>query len=173
MRIKILGICLVILGFGLWGLMGARRIEKRVQQLKSLRLAIGFLEKEIIYMQTPLSLAMSRTGHFCDRAVAGFFRECAANLAKKSGITGYEAWQCGLQQLKWESELKMADIELLKTVGPQLGASDRIEQQKIFALLQEELKLLEETAALEAESGRKLWSYGGFILGTAVVILLL
>ena len=33
--------------------------------------------------------------------------------------------------------------------------------------------MLEETAAQEAEAGRKIWSYGGFILGGVIVILLL
>ncbi|HNX28296.1 MAG TPA: hypothetical protein PKN87_02655 [Syntrophomonadaceae bacterium] len=173
MGIKTLGICMVIAGFGMWGLLGARRQDKRVQQLKNLRMAIGFLEKEIFYMQTPLSLAMSRAGQFCDYTVSGLFKECAGNLEKKSGITGYEAWQSGLEKLKQESELKPIDLELLKSVGPQLGVSDRAEQQKFFTLIHEELKLLEETAYREAEAGRKIWSYGGFILGAAIVILLL
>lgn len=173
MWIKTLGICLVIAGFGMWGLLGARRIDKRVQQLKDLKIAIGFLEKEITYMQTPLSQAMSRTGHFCNYAVAGLFKECALNLNKKAGITASEAWQKGLKRLKEVSELKNVDLELLKSIGPQLGVSDRFEQQKFFALIQEEIKILEEMALNEAESGRKLWSYGGFIMGAVVVILLL
>jgi hypothetical protein len=65
--------------------------------------------------------------------------------------------------------LKTIDLELLKSLGPQLGVSDRFEQQKYFILIQEELKLLEETALAEAESGRKKWSYGGFILGRSLL----
>ncbi|HPF43158.1 MAG TPA: stage III sporulation protein AB [Syntrophomonadaceae bacterium] len=173
MEIKTLGICLIIAGFGMWGLLGARRIDKRVWQLKSLRMALGFLEKEITYMQTPLSLAMRRTAEFCENEVSGLFKETAKTLEKKSGITGHEAWQSGLKRLKYESDLKTIDLELLKSLGPQLGVSDRFEQQKYFILIQEELKLLEETALAEAESGRKIWSYGGFILGAVIVILLL
>ena len=173
MGIKTLGICLVIAGFGMWGLLGARRTDKRVRQLKYLRIALGFLEKEITYMQTPLSHAMKRTGIFADVEVAGLFKECAAQLEKKSGGTGNEAWQSGLKTLKRESELKPLELELLASVGPQLGVSDRIEQQKFFILIQQELKMLEETAAQEAEAGRKIWSYGGFILGGVIVILLL
>ncbi|NLB52824.1 MAG: hypothetical protein GX808_07780 [Syntrophomonadaceae bacterium] len=173
MWIKTLGICLIITGFGMWGLWGAQRIDNRVKQLKNLRIAIGFLEKEVTYMQTPLSQAMSRTGHFCDRNVAVLFRECASYLGKKSGITGNEAWEKGLKKLIEESELKKIDLELLKTVGPQLGLSDRLEQQKFFALIQEELKLQEKAALNEAEAGKKLWSYGGFIIGAVIVILLL
>lgn len=173
MGVKILGILLVISGFGIWGLLGARRADKRVRQLKNLRIALGFLEKEITYMQTPLSRAMKQTGGFADAEVEGLFKECARNLEEKSGITGYEAWQSGLETLKRESELKSVELELLESAGPQLGISDRIEQQKFFVLIQQELKLLEETAGQEAEAGRKIWSYGGFILGAVIVILLL
>lgn len=173
MWIKTAGICLIIAGFGLWGLLGAYRIDKRVRQLKSLRMALGFLEKEITYIKTPLSLAMRRTGKFCDHNGAVLFNECARRLEKKSGITGHEAWENGLEKLSKESELKKNDLELLKTIGPQLGMSDSLEQQKFFSLIQEELKILENAAVNEAEAGKKLWSYGGFIMGAVIAILLL
>jgi stage III sporulation protein AB len=62
--LKTMGICLTIAGFGVWGLNGARRYSRRLAQLKDLRLALGFLEKEIIYMHTPLTRAMERTARF-------------------------------------------------------------------------------------------------------------
>ena len=41
-------------GLGVWGLNGARRFSRRAAQLKDLRMALGFLEKEIIYVCIPL-----------------------------------------------------------------------------------------------------------------------
>lgn len=171
--IKTIGIVLIISGFGGWGLSGARRVEKRVEQLRELRLAMGFLEKEITCMYTPLSRALERTSKFCDFPIAILFRESSERLREKDGITIGEAWNIGLQELYSSSELKETDIELLSAAGHQLGMSDAFEQAKFFNLIQEELKIYEEQALKEMESGRKLWSYGGFILGTVVVLLLL
>ncbi|MDD2586399.1 MAG: hypothetical protein PHT79_03255, partial [Syntrophomonadaceae bacterium] len=73
--LKTAGIVLIISGFGAWGLSGARRIGKRVEQLRELKMAIGFLEKEITCMYTPLSLALERTSKFCKHPVNFLFAE--------------------------------------------------------------------------------------------------
>ncbi|MBC7074865.1 MAG: hypothetical protein H5T98_02085 [Syntrophomonadaceae bacterium] len=170
---KVLGTAFIMAGFGGWGLLGARRIEKRVEQIKNVRLAMGFLEKEITYMHTPLSRALERTAKFCKPPVSHLFRESADRLKAKNGSTACEAWMSGIKVIGKTSELKRSDIEILTAIAPQLGMSDAGEQRKIFTLIQEELRIQEESALQEMESGRKLWSYGGFILGALVVILLL
>lgn len=169
--LKSVGIVLIIACSGLWGLMGARNLKKRVDELKNLRIALNFLEKEITYMHTPLSHALKKTGYFCEPPLAYFFFLSAEKLDKKAGVTASEAWMSGLEELKKRSSLKNEDIELLKTAAMQIGMSDTYEQKKFFSMLQEELKIMEEKAGKEAQAGEKLWSYGGFILGALVVLL--
>ncbi len=173
MLLKTLGIAFVVAGFGGWGLMGARRIDKRVEQIKYLRMALGFLEKEITYMHTPLSRALARTARFCKAPVSYLFHESSNRLEAREGTTAGEAWMKGLQVLENNSELKKADIEILSAAALQLGMSDVGEQRKFFALIQGELQIQEEKALQEMESGHKLWTYGGFIIGALVVLLLL
>ena len=169
---KPIGIALVIAGFGAWGLLGARRIEKRVEELKNLRLALGFLEKEITYNYTPLTRAMERTSRFSPKPISYIFRECGLILQGKDGVTANEAWSQAVKMTAPHLQLKAEDIELILTASSQLGMSDVYEQRKFFTFIQEELKVQEEKAREEVKSGQKLWSYGGFILGTVVVILL-
>jgi stage III sporulation protein AB len=171
--IKTLGICLTIAGFGIWGLNGARRFSRRAAQLKHLRMALGFLEKEIIYMHTPLTRALERTARFAQPPVSNLFKTASVHLHNKKGATAGEAWLLGLEGLSRSGDLSKSDLGILEAVAPQLGMSDAAEQGKFFRLIQEELKLLEDHAAQEVESGQKIWSYGGFILGTVIVLLLL
>ncbi len=171
--LKTLGVACIIAGFGSYGLMGARRMEKRVEEIKSLRLAMGFLEKEITYLQTPLSIALKRTVHLSIPSVRVLFEESSRFLQDRQGISIGEAWENGLQKLRSSSDLHQSDIEILKAISTQLGSSGIEEQKKLFKLLQEELMIQEENARTHMESGRKLWSYGGFILGSTVVLLLL
>jgi stage III sporulation protein AB len=173
MLLKTLGITLIIAGCGSWGLLGARRIDKRVAQIKDLRMALGFLEKEITYIHTPLSRALERTARFCGTPVSCLFTESSKGLEAREGITAGEAWMKGLQALKNNAELKAADLDILSTAALQLGMSDVGEQKKFFSLIQEELQIQEEKALQEVESGRKLWAYGGFIVGAMIVLLLL
>ena len=173
MLLKSMGIALIIGGFGGFGLSGARRFKRRVEELKNMRLALGFLEKEITCTYTPLSRALSRTAVFCDRPVSLLFQESAGLLEAGEGITAGEAWRQGLEKLARDSALKAGDLQLLNSAAAQLGMSDAAEQKKVFNLLQEELRMQEEKARDELESGRKLWAYGGFIMGAVVVLLLI
>jgi stage III sporulation protein AB len=172
MLFKSMGIALIMGGFGGWGLSGAWRFEKRVEELKNIRLALGFLEKEITCTFTPLSRALARTAVFCEQPVSLLFRESSEWLQSREGVTAGEAWRAGIKKLAAHSALNAGDIHLLDSIAVQLGMSDAAEQKKIFDLLQEELRMQEEKARDELKSGRKLWAYGGFIVGAVVVLLL-
>lgn len=173
MILKTLGITLIIAGCGSWGLIGANRFDRRVAQIKDLRLSLGFLEKEITYMHTPLPRALDRTARFCPTRVACLFEESFRLLQAKAGTTAGEAWTRALKVLEQKTALKPVDIDILATAALQLGMSDVDEQKKFFNLIQEELRIQEEKALQEAEKGQKLWRYGGFIIGAIIVLLLL
>lgn len=171
--LKTMGVVLVVSGFGSYGLMGARSIEKRVEQIKNIRLAMGFLEKEITYLHTPLPLALNRAAQ-CIAGPAGlFFAECSRSLQDRQGTTIKEAWSQSLKKMRINSDLTDQDLELLQSVSSQIGMSGVEEQKKLFGLIQEQLKIQEEKARSEADSGRKIRAYGGFILGATIVLLLL
>lgn len=126
-----------------------------------------------MYMHTPLTRALERTARFARPPVDQLFRESSRYLHTKEGATAQEAWLAGLKRLSQTGDLSSSEIALLETVAPQLGMSDAAQQGKFVRLIQEELKLLEDQAAQEVEAGQKIWSYGGFILGAVVVLLLL
>ena len=171
--LKTLGVACIISGFGSYGLMGARHIEKRVEELKNIRMSMGFLEKEITYMQTPLSRALQKTARLSNPPLQIFFAECSRRLQDRQGISIVEAWDAALLKLRAVSHLKEEDLDILRAASAQLGSSGIEEQKKLFQLLQEQLQIQEENARTTMESGRKLWSYGGFILGAVVVLLLI
>lgn len=171
--LKTLGVACIISGFGSYGLLGARRIEKRVEELKGIRLSMGYLEKEITYLQTPLSRALQRTAQLSSPQIRVLFDESSRRLQDRQGISIGEAWEMALHKLHAASDLKEEDIEILKAASGQLGSSGIEEQKKFFQLLQEQLKIQEENARGAMASSCKLWSYGGFILGATVVLLLL
>ncbi|MBP1761619.1 MAG: hypothetical protein H6Q64_1161, partial [Firmicutes bacterium] len=82
-------------------------------------------------------------------------------------------WEGALTRLRQQGDLHEDDLQVLQTAATQLGASGIEQQKQYFLLLQEHLRIQEEKAREKAESERKLWSYGGFILGATVVLFLL
>jgi len=171
--LKTVGVAMVIAGCGGGGLMRAGRIDKRVEQIKIARQAMGYLEKEITYLQTPLPLALEHTAALTAPPLKIMFQESARLLLNRQGVSVTEAWAGALARLEQQADLHADDLQILNTAANQLGASGIEQQKQCFLLLQEQLKIQEEKAREKAESERKLWSYGGFILGTTVVLFLL
>jgi len=170
---KMIGTALVISGFGAWGLAGARGIRKRSEELKELRFAIAFMEKEITYMQTPLSMAVKKTSRMSRGTVSAAFKEIYMRLQAGVGLTAGEAWMRGIDVLRLNSNLKEVDLDIVSAAAHQLGMSSSSDQRKFLELIQEEIKVQEEKARQEQDANQKLWSYGGFILGIVVVLLLI
>ncbi len=170
---KMIGTALIISSLGAWGLSGARGIGKRTEELRDLRFAVAFLEKEITYMHTPLTRALERTARMCQQPVSALFLESARRLKAGKGLTAGEAWMSGLESLNIKSNLQSGDLEILATAAHHLGVSDSSDQKKFLVLLQEELKVQEEKARQEQAAKQKLWSYGGFIMGIVIVLLLI
>jgi len=173
MILKAIGMVMIITASGVWGLSGAKRLEKRQEQLGELKAALGFLEKEICFMHTNLSLAMQKTAQFTQFPANLVFAVAAEELGKKKGITAQEAWLKGLEAMRQQAQLQPKDIELLASLAALLGVSNANEQHKALAALQEELLLQQQKAQRELDSNQKLWSYGGFIMGAAIVLLLI
>ncbi len=173
MTAKLVGALLTFFACGLYGLAGAQSLENRVRQLKSMRFALAVLEKEITYLQNPLPFALQKAASVASPPARQFFTGVARSLQSKGGVTADEAWREGIAWLKENSDLTDGDTHLLQSFASRLGMSDVEEQKKAFGLLEEELKQSEDSAAKTAAAEKKLWTYGGFLLGTLVVLLLL
>jgi len=171
--VKIVGGLLTFLACGAYGLAGAKSLDNRVRQLKSIRFALAILEKEITYLQNPLPRALQKTALLAEPPTRQFLAVAAGCLERRGGVTAEEAWLEGIKTLQENSDLSETDLFLLQSFASRLGMSDTEEQKKAFQLLGEEIKQLEDSAFKTAATEKKLWTYGGFLLGTLVVLLLL
>lgn len=172
MLFKVLGAALTLGACGFYGLTGARRMENRVHQLKSIRFALSILEREITYVHNPLPRALEKTASLADAGIRRLFTKTLECLNQRCGYTAEEAWNQGVEELRQGSDLAPEDLALLGSFASRLGVSDVDEQRRAFQLLTEEIKVLESKASETAASGKKLWSYGGFLLGALIVLLL-
>lgn len=172
-NLKLGGIIAIIGGFGYLGLTSAWLIRKRAEELKNLRIAMGILEKEITCFFTPLTLALSRCAPLVQFPANIFFQHTASALKQRKGITAFEAWQAGINSLAEVSAFKSEDVKLIDSLVNQLGMGDIDDQKKAFLRIDQELKLQEEKVRSKFYSEGKMLSYGGFLLGITVTILLI
>jgi stage III sporulation protein AB len=173
MWLKILGVILIIAGSGLYGLGGARKLDNRVRQIKLARLALSSLEQEIMFLRTPLSKALLKCVQHIPEPVHGLFVDCSNRIRDRQGITVGDAWAVSVNAAAGNHDLACEELETLSSLFFNMGWSGAEDQQKLFALAQSQLSTIEEKARLALTSGRQIRVYGGFIAGTALVLLLI
>lgn len=169
--IKILGSCLLIIGFGTIGIIIGKNYSLRPMQIRYLQNALRMLETEILYGLTPLPRALERIAKHTNYPINKLCFNTAFYLVNNQGITAGEAWEEALKQLKNESALLPEDLDALLNFGKSLGDSDKDEQEKNLQLVQAHLKTLEYKAEKLKEKNQKLCQYFGFSLGIILVLI--
>ena len=131
------------------------------------------LETEISYALTPLPEALLGISEKIEGAVGQFFLITSQLLGQEQGMTAGEAWKEALKSLKGSTALTEGDIDVLSSLGANLGSSHREEQLKHLRLTQEHLKHQELCAEKDREKGERIWRTAGFFGGLVIVIILL
>ncbi|MDO4540920.1 MAG: stage III sporulation protein AB [Syntrophomonadaceae bacterium] len=173
MAVRIMVLVLLIALSGTYGLLGARRLDLRVEELRELRLAMKLLQEQIHYLHTPMPEALQLCAGRCRPPVQVLFRHSALVLRQRQGIELNEAWLEASERLAAASNLKAEDIGILKQMSGRMGTTGITEQVRLFEWLEGELRRQEEAAETERASNRRLWSYGGFIVGAVLALLIL
>ncbi|MCK9267184.1 MAG: sporulation protein, partial [Alkaliphilus sp.] len=97
----------------------------------------------------------------------------AALLNCNSGQTFDEIWYSAVTQEAGHTCLNGEDIDLLLSLGKNLGISNCEDQMKHIRLIREEFKRHYELALIEQNKNTKLFKNLGFLLGMTIVIIVL
>ncbi|KUO71057.1 MAG: hypothetical protein APF77_04985 [Clostridia bacterium BRH_c25] len=171
--LKIIGGLLVISASGLLGILFSNRLSLRYKELNNLRRFMQMLETEVTYGATPLPVALKNTSNKAEGLISSFFICISNSLTDRSFYTVWDAWTYAAEAVLVGSSLQRADIELIKSFGSILGCSDREDQKKHFELFYLQLKHQEDAAQAEIKRSAKMYRSLGFLLGTAVFIVLI
>ncbi|MCK8825459.1 stage III sporulation protein SpoIIIAB [Fuchsiella alkaliacetigena] len=170
--LKLIGSLLVIIATSILGFIRAREFSLRVKQLRKLQTAFKILEKEILYVATPLPTALARVGQNLEEPLAQLFLDCQETLSNNS-ITADQAWlETVKEEFAKQTALTNEDREILINFGKNLGNSSREHQEKNLKLLFEQLKAAEQEAVQAQQQNSKKWRYFGVLTGLLIVILL-
>ncbi len=172
MTLKAGGFALVATAGYMVGQTVASSYARRPDDLKQCQAALGLLSSEVEYATTHLGVALQRVGRSLGGQVGDAFCRAAAALAGPANGT-VEAWEEGLGWLQTTTALSRADIEILRTLGLRLGATDRADQLRHLAVAVERLKVQEELARQARDRNETVWRYLGALGGLALGLILL
>jgi len=134
---------------------------------------LEFLEKEIGFSRNPLEQALSRTAGVSCEPNKGLFTKACRELRSEPSTTAREAWSKGVAHLSKSGALTDEDLNIISLIGERMGTSDVSDQVRMLRQAGTEMKIQEEKSLRREGSEKKLWSYGGFLLGLMISILLI
>lgn len=157
----------------LLGFIFANTYIERSRLLNSLLYTLQMLETEIVYGATPIPIVMQKVGGKSRKEIRNIFLSAADLLNYNSGQTFDEIWHSAVTQETENTYLNKEDIDLLLSLGKNLGISNCEDQVKHIRLIQEEFKRHYELALIEQNKNVRLFKNLGFLLGITIVIIVL
>ncbi|MDD3298929.1 MAG: stage III sporulation protein SpoIIIAB [Bacillota bacterium] len=172
MIIKLFG-CLIIMACSTsGGYLLAIGYTRRVRELRVFQQALQVLESEILFTSTPLPQAVLQIASRLDRPVDRLFGLFGHILEQRVGHTAGEAWNMAIDGTRDLLCLDREDIDIVRSFGQNLGSTDKENQEKSFRLVKYQLETQLRKAEDKRNKNEKLCKNLGFLLGAALVTLL-
>lgn len=172
MLLKVVYSIVVICCSSLLGFIFANTYIERTRLLNSLLSTLQMLETEIVYGATPIPVLLEKVGNKSRKEIRSIFLTAVDLLSQKQGQTFEEIWYSAVTEGRENTAFNKEDIEILLSLGKNLGVSNCEDQIKHIRLIQEDLKRHYELSIIEQEKNVKLFKNLGFLLGLSIVIIL-
>lgn len=170
--LKLLSSLLIFLTSTSIGYIYGKTFSARLENLIYLEQCIKILETEVVYGAIPLPEALNNVFNKGKSRVSYIFEEIRNDLLfnKREGV--YHSFLSVERKLYDNLHLKKEDVEIFLALGRVLGTSDRIDQQKNFILILNQITAQILDAKVERNKNEKLYRSLGVITGIGIIILL-
>lgn len=173
MIIKLVGGLMITVSCSLIGYYLGMRYTYRLNNLIILQNCIKLLETEIIYSATPLPEALESVYRKGNKKVSFIFKEIKEYLLSNKNASVLDSFIYITNLLREKLFFTEEDIEIIMTLGRVLGASNRIDQQKHFKLINAQLVNQQREAEDKKLKNEKMYRSLGVMTGLAITIILL
>lgn len=171
--IKLLFYITILSSSSLIGFLYGEGFNKRAKTLHDLGYCIRILENEVLIGNTPLPDALNNTYLKGRGQIANVFSLIQKDLIDEEREDLYLSFNQYQGLLKESFSLKNKDIETFLFLGKILGKSNRVDQEKNFKFIINEI----ENNFYEANSEKglygKLYRSLGILLGIGIIILII
>lgn len=172
MSMKLILSIAIIFCSSLLGVIFSNTYIERTKLIKGLLSTLQMLETEIVYGATPIPILLKKVGSKSKKEIADIFLEVSNLLNEKQGETFEEVWHSSINKKAEDTNFNKDDIEILLSLGKNLGISNSEDQVKHIRLVREEFRRQYEISIIEQNKNAKLYKNLGFLLGLAIVIML-
>ncbi|MDR7856139.1 stage III sporulation protein AB [Tissierella sp.] len=171
--IKLLLVSSIFFTCSIIGYIYSRKFSLRLENLMYLEQCIKILETEIVYGATPLPEALSNVYNKGNSRVSFIFNEIKEDLLTNKRGQVHNSFLSIEDNLYNNLYLRKEDVETFLSLGRVLGTSDRMDQQKNFLLIYNQIAALILEAKFERNKNEKLYKSLGIITGIGIIIILI
>lgn len=150
------------------GYLISKRYTLRLNELKEIKNALNIIESKIKFTYEPLPEIFVETSKLISKNISQIFVQASENMKQENAE---EAWEQSIKSAV--TNLKIEDIENLKSFGKMLGKTDKDGQLSRIELTKTFIEMQIEKAKLEEQKNSKLYKILGAIVGLAFVIILI
>lgn len=162
--VKILGAIMTGFACGYLGLKISYAMKIRAESLNNIITSLEMLESEINFSMNKLKQAFMRVDK------CGLFKFAAENMDEKGVKT---AWTNAVNECSTKLSLKVADKDILMTLGKNIGRTDTDDQIKNIKYIKSMIAEQEKQAQSEYRHFGKMYRNGGVLVGLLIVIMLI
>lgn len=148
------------------------RYAKRVFYLRELLQSIKLLKTEIIILSNPLSIALENVLVKSDSKISQIYEIILKDLMDRNMEDLYSSFIKTKDILENQCFLIKEDIDLFVNLGKTIGITDRMDQEKHFTYLINELSLVIKEARVERDKNLKMYRSLGLLMGLGAIIIL-
>ncbi|MTV49344.1 hypothetical protein GJ688_10175 [Heliobacillus mobilis] len=170
--LKLLGSTLILGACAGTGWMRSRDLRNRPRLLAGLQASLGVLATEIAFGATPLPEAMIQVSRCSSGPASRLFTVAGQRLREAQGRSAAEVWRSCLDEWLPGTSLEKSDGEELGRLALGLGTAPRDDQLARIHEVKNRLALQERDARELVERMGKVWSYGGALIGSVIVLVI-
>lgn len=148
------------------------RYAKRVFYLRELLQSIKLLKTEVVILSNPLPIAFKNISPRTDKKISNVYELILEDMVTKDIDEIYPSFVKTRDILINECFLIQEDVDLFNTLGKTIGKTDRLDQDKHFNYVINELTLTINEAKIERDKNLKMYRSLGLLMGLGAIIIL-
>lgn len=173
MWLKILGSSFIIFSGTYIGFKLAKKFSERPVQIRQILSCLASLKTYINYVSMPLPEALIICTNGVEGPIKKLFQRTGELLESNGCLNPKKALEYAVEEVRIELSLENAELEILHSLGANLGLINRIEQERYIAMIEVQLQEIEHEAIRYRDQNVKMYRYLGICSSLVVVIILL
>lgn len=170
---KIIFFIIILLSSSIIGLLYGGTFSKRAKNITDLEYCIRVLESEILVGNTPLPEALYNVYRKGKGDISKIFLDIQKDLLKEKRDDIYYSFLILENKLKDKYSLNQEEIEVILFLGKILGKTNRLDQEKNFDFIKNQIGELSINADVERGKNEKLYPSLGVLVGIGIIIILI